>query len=442
MSAQVLDPPVGAATDVTGHPLYPVAACVQRIADALDDLPDGPVPSVDPEALEVLVEETTRQRRQLAELGLRLARAAEQSRAEVVSGASDTGAWLARLTGTSAAVQRGGLWLARMLDERYPAVRTAFAAGDLGEDHARIIVRAAEQMPTAVTEQERDTAVQALVCAAVERRLNTKALRRRARRMLEVVDRTYADRHEAALVQGEEERADVATWFFLGDNGDGTWTGKFVVPDLHAGLLLTLLEHLSSPRRVSTNRAGERVVDPTIADRTCAWGGLSQGDRLGQAFLELCEHLPTDGLAQHGRVGATIAVHIDHQHLVDGLGAAHLDTGADLSAGQARRLACEAGIMPIVYNGASVTLDAGRIARLHNKAQRLVLSGMHDACAAEGCQRPFAWCEIHHPTAWARGGRTDLTGIPLCGWHHRRAHDDLYRTKALPTGEIRFHRRR
>ena len=207
-------------------------------------------------------------------------------------------------------------------------------------------------------------------------------------------------------------------------------------------MLLTALEHLSSPRRLSRNAAGEDVDDATIAACTEAHMGLGYHDRLGQALIELCEHLPTDGLAQHGRVGATIAVHIDHQHLLDGLAAAHLDTGSDISAGEARRLACNAGIMPVVYGGQSVPLDAGREARLHNKAQRIVLSSRHDTCAAEGCQRPFAWCEIHHPIHWARGGRTDLTGIPLCGWHHRRAHDGNYDMRRLTTGEVRYRRRR
>ena len=47
---------------------------------------------------------------------------------------------------------RGGLWLARMLEERYPTVREAFAEGGLGEEQARIIVRTAEQMPPFVPE--------------------------------------------------------------------------------------------------------------------------------------------------------------------------------------------------------------------------------------------------------------------------------------------------
>ncbi len=80
--------------------------------------------------------------------------------------------------------------------------------------------------------------------------------------------------------------------------------------------------------------------------------------------------------------------------------------------------------------------------RLHTKAQRLALSARHDGCAAEGCERPFAWCEIHHPQAWACGGRTDLTGVPLCGWHHRRAHDGRYDLSTLASGEVRYRRRR
>ncbi len=434
MAAQVIDPEL--------HPLDAVAACLRAAEEALAGLPEGPLPTADAGAVEATIGTTAQLERRLAELRLRLTRSAEVGRAGEASAATDTGAWLARLTRTSAAVMRGGLWLARMLEERYPSVRHAFAAGELSEDHARLIVKAAEQMPKEVTDEQRDEAVAALVIRAVELGLNTKALRRQSRRMLDRVSRAHADRHEAAIVTEEEQRAQDETWMSLLDNGDGTWTGKFVVPDLHAHLLLTMLEHLSSPRRVGRNAAGDEVIDKTVADRTEAWSGLSYTERLGQALIELCEHLPTEGLAQQGRNGVTIAVHIDHQHLVDALAAAHLDTGGDLSVSETRRLACNAGIMPIVYGGRSVPLDAGRESRLHNKAQRLVLSGRHDTCAAEGCERPFAWCEIHHPIPWFMEGRTDLTGIPLCGWHHRRAHDSTYDMRVLASGEVRYRRRR
>lgn len=135
-------------------------------------------------------------------------------------------------------------------------------------------------------------------------------------------------------------------------------------------------------------------------------------------------------------------VHLDHDRLLDGLGAARLDCGEEITAGQARRLACNAGLVPAVFGTASSPLDLGRTKRLHNGTQRAALSATHDSCAAEGCQRPFAWTEIHHVIAWADGGATDLANaIPLCGWHHRRVHDPDYTHKLLPTGEIRYRRR-
>ncbi|HET7350200.1 MAG TPA: DUF222 domain-containing protein [Marmoricola sp.] len=424
------------------HPLQPVAACLEAVGEALESAPPGPLPQGDAETLAMLVTEATRVERMLRELRLRLARAAEASRVADSDASSGTDAWLAKLTGSNAAVMRGGLWLARMLQERYPAVREAFAAGDLGEAHARIIVRSAEEMPSVVTDEERDTAVAALVEACVSRRMNTKSLRRKARRMLDAVKKAYADQQESDMVKDEEKRAAAETWLNLQDNGDGTWSGRFVIPDAQARMLLTHLQHLSSPRRMSRNQAGEPVVDQTIADATGNHMGLSWTETMGQALVELCEHLPTDGLAQHGRVGATIAIHLDHQRLLDGLAAARLDSGGEMSVGEVRRLACGAGIIPVVYGGASQPLDVGRESRLHTKAQRLVLSGRYDTCAAEGCQRPFAWCEIHHPHAWAEGGATDMANaLPLCGWHHRRAHDERYDLRHLPSGEVRYRRR-
>jgi hypothetical protein len=165
-------------------------------------------------------------------------------------------------------------------------------------------------------------------------------------------------------------------------------------------------------------------------------GELNFTERLGVAFLELIEHLPTRG---HAANGTTVMVHIDHEHLLDGLGAARLDTGTRISAGQARRLACNAGIVPVVLNGRSEALDVGRSQRLATEPIRRALSVHHDSCAAEGCERPFAWCEIHHPHPWSQGGVTSLANsLPLCGHHHRRAHDARYRVTYLPTGEVRY----
>ena len=123
-------------------------------------------------------------------------------------------------------------------------------------------------------------------------------------------------------------------------------------------------------------------------------------------------------------------------------GTGRLDQGVRVGIGDLRRLACEAGIVPAVMGGTSRPLDLGRERRLHTKAQRQALATVHETCAATGCDRPFAWCEVHHPRAWSAGGRTDLdNALPLCGQHHRRAHDPGWRLRRHADGSWRFHRR-
>jgi Domain of unknown function (DUF222) len=262
-------------------------------------------------------------------------------------------------------------------------------------------------------------------------------LRQAARRMLEVVSTDRADEHEATCLQAEERSAEAETWMSLDDNGDGTFSGRFTIPELHGHLLRAALEQLTSPRRWSRDPAGgPSVEDPTIPNGLAT---LTGPERLGMGLTELIEHLPTH---EFGRSGMTVMVHLDLDRLLDGLASARLDTGAHLSAGEARRLACTAGIVPAVLGSASAPLDVGREARLHTTAMRRALSLSHDSCAAEGCLRPFAWCDIHHPHAWAEGGPTNIdNALPLCGWHHRRVHDTRYRHRILADGQIRFRRR-
>jgi len=162
--------------------------------------------------------------------------------------------------------------------------------------------------------------------------------------------------------------------------------------------------------------------------------------RRGIAFVELLEHLPTDHL--HPKSAATVVVTIDHTVLAGAMKAAHLDTDQALSAGEARRLACNAGILPAVLGTKSVALDLGRTSRLFSESQRVAKGLEHTTCAASGCERPYAWCELHHRRPWSRGGRTDLAdAVPLCSQHHQWIHDTGYNHQTMPDGSIRFSRR-
>ena len=128
--------------------------------------------------------------------------------------------------------------------------------------------------------------------------------------------------------------------------------------------------------------------------------------------------------------------------LMGGLAAAHLDPGEAISAGQARRLACEAGIIPAVLGGKSEVLDLGRKKRYASEPQRIVKTIEAGGCEVEGCDVPPGQAHVHHKKRWVDGGTTkrdDL--VMICPWHHTRAHDQRYEMTQLPTGKYGFHRR-
>jgi hypothetical protein len=117
-----------------------------------------------------------------------------------------------------------------------------------------------------------------------------------------------------------------------------------------------------------------------------------------------------------------------------------LDTGERLSPGLARRLLCEAGVIPVVLGGDSQPVDIGRT-RFHNTYQRIAIHVRDRGCRADGCDRRIG-LDAHHQTPWAKGGHTTVQeGISLCPWHHSRAHDTSYQTTYHPNGTVTFHRR-
>lgn len=122
---------------------------------------------------------------------------------------------------------------------------------------------------------------------------------------------------------------------------------------------------------------------------------------------------------------------------------ASLDTGGRISAGEARRLARRAGIIPVVLGGASVPLDVGRKRRVHTEAQRIAMGLRDGGCTAGGCDAPSGMTEAHHDeVSWVHGGGTSVDrGRLLCPAHHRRIHDPTFQHSLDKHGKVRFTRR-
>ncbi|MCF6377467.1 HNH endonuclease [Nocardioides KLBMP 9356] len=313
------------------------------------------------------------------------------------------------------------------LDEpRHADVARRLADGMLCVEQARAIVEAVEALPPVVDDEVRDRAEDALLELA--RQHDARDLKQLGKRILDAVAPEVGESHEAKRLEDEERRAAEASDFTLYDDGEGRCHGWFTVPT-HVGTILrrTLLA-LANPAR-------HGAAD--LRDASGEWKPSRR--RMGEAFIEYVERYPLDAMPQTAGVNATVVVTMTLQDLLGEHATALLDDGSRMSAAQARRLACEAGIIPAVLGGKSQPLDLGRARRLFNKAQRIALGVRDRRCTAKGCETTASGCHAHHDDPWSRGGRTDLVnGRLLCPHHHRLAHDPRYAMTVHTDNKVTF----
>lgn len=408
---------------------HPIAAAAGAVAAALDAVVSTPGWSMAPDEQRTTLVELARVEARLVGLRLRVLAAADVNDIGDESGASSTPAWVAHAARQTRQAAHADLHLAAALDQDHEATRAALATGRVNVEQARVIVTALDRLTEDVAVERKQAAEVWLVAEAA--RHDAKTLAVLGRRLFEVIDPDAADQEEGRILDEQERRARAVAAFSIHANGDGTSSGRFKVPDLHADMLAKAIAALVAPRRT-----GQARVDPETGKKT------PYPTLLGQGFIELIEHLPTQTLPTAGGIPATVVVTISLESLLSGIGAATLDTGTRISAGEARRLACAAGIIPMVLDGDSMPLDVGRERRLHTKYQRIGLAHRDRGCNTEGCDRPPAWTEAHHTTPWATGGHTSTEdGELLCPHHHRLVHHTAYHHTRLPTGQLRFHRR-
>jgi uncharacterized protein DUF222/HNH endonuclease len=102
--------------------------------------------------------------------------------------------------------------------------------------------------------------------------------------------------------------------------------------------------------------------------------------------------------------------------------------GQPITAEQARRIACDAAIIPTILGSNSEPLDLGRATRTIPPAIRRALILRDKGCIHPGCPRPADWTDAHHVRHWSAGGPTALTNLVLlCHKHHWIIHHTEWR---------------
>lgn len=205
---------------------------------------------------------------------------------------------------------------------------------------------------------------------------------------------------------------------WLRDRRDGRLGLEGWLDPQHGAMVRSLIEQLAAPRRTP-----EGLTD-RVPDTADVPDSRSVPQRHADALIELCERARgADDFPTTGGEPAHLTVTIDWDAPRAAVGTATLDYGHQLSAADARRLACDCKLIPVVLGAESEPLDVGRASRTAPLGIRRALIARDGGCSFPGCHRPPGSCAVHHIQHWADGGDTSVCSCCLlCPMHHQQVH--------------------
>lgn len=282
-------------------------------------------------------------------------------------------------------------------------LRESFAAGEVSAEHVSVAVDALAALPPTLDSATVSRAESYLVEQAQLH--DPKGLAHLGRHLRHVLD---PDRGDTLVAEEERHRATRSLEVRQRSDGSADLRGH-LDPELSASLL-SQLTPLAAPRP---------AVDGSRDLRTTA-------QRNADALADLLKIAAgADGAPTRHGSRPTVTVTMALETLERRLGApgATLDWSGPLSAESARRLACDARIVPVVLGTDGQPLDVGRASYPVTAAIWRALVARDGGCAFAGCDRPPEWTEAHHRMHWEDGGETSVQNCCLlCDHHHRVVH--------------------
>jgi hypothetical protein len=299
---------------------------------------------------------------------------------------------------------------ARAMRERFPQARDGLRAGQLSVEQAEAVVSTLGKLPAELDTATMAEAEQTMLGFTDSH--NPTDLRRLGHHLVDVVAPEIGEAETAKALERLEARAqDKRALFFWDDNCGGVGVSGMLPPVDGARLRDVIAAITARPRP-----SGE---DPSGDDRSAT-------QKRADALAEVVDGYLKSGEApvfagDHVRVAVTI----DYRTLLGDLGHATLADGSPISAGEARRLACDADILPAVLDTNSVPLDIGQHRRLFSQELRQALVLRDRGCCFPGCEAPPSACQGHHIQPWWDNGPTALhNGALVCPYHHRLVEPD------------------
>jgi hypothetical protein len=372
------------------------AAALARLQEGLDMLAEVEDWEWGDAELVAAVEATHRHVSAAHAAALRLVAEVDQRGLAADAGSPTTAALLTARVQLPVGQARAEVRLAHTLRGR-PAIAQALASGSVNVEHARVITAALDTLPAAVDETTRSEAEQRLLQHA--ERFTPRTVGRIAKHLVAVLDPDGPPPEDRPPAEPEY-------FLHLRTCADGAAEGEFRVDPVTAVALTALVDAWSAPRPSTVEGPDARPAGRRRAD------ALAQLVRLAAASEQ-----PVPG---HGR--PTIAVTTSLAELRDGLPVLGADDET-LTAAVVRRMACDAGVIPVVLGSRGEVLDVGRRQRTVPVGMRRALIVRDRGCAFPQCDRPPGWTDAHHVIPWSQGGATSLANLVLlCGHHHDTVH--------------------
>jgi plasmid stabilization system protein ParE len=297
---------------------------------------------------------------------------------------------------------------------RAPLTGTAAAEGTIGAGQIDTILAALKALPDNLSEDDRAGAEKILVDLA--REAGPREIRRAGNRLRDLLDPDGSAPKDPPL------KPDREVHFREHRDGSATMTAK-LDPVTYANTR-SVIDPLSKPHPATDEGRDTR----------------STGERQGDGFAEMVRlAMTSEELPLHGGDRTHIVVTLDYESLRSGIGKACLDVVGEITAAEARILACDCTIIPMALGSDSQPLDVGRIQRFVTPGQRRALHVRDRGCAFPGCHRKPRHCDAHHIIEWIDGGPTDLCNLTfLCGRHHRLLHLSGWEVRMATDGKPEF----
>jgi hypothetical protein len=273
-------------------------------------------------------------------LTLRLLRQLDLRKAASAVSASSAAVWYRNRHRVAIRSTHRWVRVAKRIDAAPEVVGAGVESGAVNLDQADVVTRALARIPREVGVDIRELTASKLVELCAE--LDPEQLKHVGDRILSLVAPEVADELDRKALEHAEALARRERYFTMTPDGVG----------------VRLSGRLTADGAAAVRAAIDPLCAPTPHDQR------SPEQRRADALVDVCRlALATTDLPENGGERPQIVVGIDFDAIRQQLGAGTSDNGDRITPEAARRMACDAGLVPMLLNGRSQPLDVGRSRR-------------------------------------------------------------------------------